>query len=445
MSWGDDFHKDWLNAGQAERNKAARQATGFTPEETLRLESAMRVSLAERFVYSVEKSGQPVSTPPSLDITPLSQPNSLKSWAANAANWATSQTARAKERISELAADAGKAMVSGATKVKKKTKSVAESAYKGVRKQFQAAKAGIASLGCKTQGGIVRAAGSAAGFLSRNPALAKFTETGLSILGNSSQRVFDGQLIGSGCSHQYIGVPKNGIKPECNKPPVGKAYFINGIGVDYVEENWEKVDGICKSMQALADATCLEVTGIYAANEGPGKNLGECLRLIMKGLAFPPVTTLAKQLLADLAKTPNGPIRVFAHSEGGLFTQNALRLVQQQLIAGVKPFEPMTRSAAMKKMSFIEVNSFGTANDGWVEGPQYQQFTNSFDLVPVVIGEVQASKPGGLGANVKKNIDPGVFDHFGVGINPHDFVRVYVPQLKKKNGLSCCPTAQEEE
>jgi hypothetical protein len=140
-------------------------------------------------------------------------------------------------------------------------------------------------------------------------------------------------------------------------------------------------------MQEIAKTTCSEVTGIYNATEGMGKDLDECLDNIAKSSNSPAVVPLRNMIIQ--AARSGKPITLFAHSQGGLITQEAVTQAKQQLMSE----DDLTADEAEQKLCVISIDSFGTAIMGWPTGPHYQRFTNTTDPVPPIIIGAQTSYP----------------------------------------------------
>ena len=82
-----------------------------------------------------------------------------------------------------------------------------------------------------------------------------------------------------------------------------KISYVNGINTAYSEPGGKDpfAGGICKTMQEIAKTTCSEVTGIYNATEGMGKDLDECLDNIAKNSTAPSVVPL-RNMINDAAE-----------------------------------------------------------------------------------------------------------------------------------------------
>jgi len=237
------------------------------------------------------------------------------------------------------------------------------------------------------------------------------------------------------------GAKSSGTLPQCPNGRVltrGQATYINGINTDYHtgEKNADSQDGICKTMQKLANATCAEITGIYNATGGIRTDIGECLTNIAKSSVSPAVKTLKKSMLAALSKDPPQDMTIYAHSQGGLMTQEALADVKTDLTI------EYGEAGATERMQHLSIKSFGTAEQGWPVGPSYEQFTNSSDPVPGVIAGAQKNYPD---ATLEDNATiPNSQRHAFTSshLNPidsHSMDNVYIPQMVKINGQpNCC-------
>jgi hypothetical protein len=247
------------------------------------------------------------------------------------------------------------------------------------------------------------------------------------------------------------GVFPEGCGPGCGKP---KIYFTNGIN------NTE--DSLCKTISALAESQCAEVVGIYNATyadkrlEGKGVGLfndvADCMDAIDTSGKSAAATRMKDSLVADL-NAGKKPVKVFAHSEGGLNTQTALRLAQHelasqrldQLVNAGMPDEDAIAAAdsyATKMMGNVEVTSFGTAANGWVPGPAYTQYENSADAVPKAIKLAQIARQKGTNKTTTKN---RYEEYRGVsleGVPGHGMDPFYLDFLNEKDRAKRLPNGK---
>ncbi len=186
------------------------------------------------------------------------------------------------------------------------------------------------------------------------------------------------------------GVPSvRGARPSCGGyDGMPKAVYTNGIQT--------KQRDACTTMKKIAESRCVEVVGIYNATEGMLGDLTECVENINRAGTAPAVLSQHDYLLQQLADPDGGEIVLYAHSQGGLITQESLVSVDNELVvkyqeAGLSAPEAKTTTA--KQMSRVKVYSFGTAENGWPDGPSYHRYTNTSDPVPRVIAAAQSNKP----------------------------------------------------
>ena len=247
------------------------------------------------------------------------------------------------------------------------------------------------------------------------------------------------------------GVFPEGCGPGCGKP---KIYFTNGIN------NTE--DNLCKTIRALAESQCAEVVGIYNATYADerleGKGLGvvndvvRCMDRIDESGKSAAAARMKDSIVADL-KAGKKPVKVFAHSEGGLNTQTALREAQKELASerlkqlresGV-PRERARGEAdlyATKIMGNVEVTSFGTAANGWVPGPAYTQYENTADMVPKAIKLAQLARQKGTNMTATKN---RYEEYRGVsleGVPGHGMDPFYLDFLNQKDRAKRLPNGK---
>jgi len=209
------------------------------------------------------------------------------------------------------------------------------------------------------------------------------------------QKPLDGQFVGKDCKPSPKK-PGEGVVPKkcaaAGKKPAKKIYYVNGINTDLLTDgskdpnNPYEGSGFCGNMHAIADADCAEVIGVYNATEGMGRDLTECLDNIGRAGKTPAAKTLSEEMMRNLTKEPPEKMTLFAHSQGGLVTQEALIDTKAQLVAS-----GMTEAQAEQRMSNLDIKSFGTALMGWPQGPQYERFTNLKDPVPYAIAVGQGA------------------------------------------------------
>ena len=247
-------------------------------------------------------------------------------------------------------------------------------------------------------------------------------------MGDSANLPNDGAQIGAGCQNQGS---QGGVVPQCpngSSAPREQATYVNGINTTQV--------ALCASMQNLANATCAEVTGVYNASGGMMADLSECLSNIAKNSDTPAVDTLERSMYASLSQDPPQPMTIYAHSQGGLITQEALARLKSHLA------ESMGQDEAEARMSQLTVNSFGTAQQGWPVGPDYTQYTNEDDPVPGAIAGAQLNHPFATyldNADVPADQQNTFFSPHLNPIDSHSMDNVYIPQMIQINGQpNCC-------
>lgn len=311
----------------------------------------------------------------------------------------------------------------------------------------------------------------------------------------------DGSYMGKDC-----GLSTQ--KPQTGKLPAGcgegcklpRIYFTNGIN------NNEKQ--VCETITAIAELRCAEVVGIYNATYAdadkvvaPGASqpprvqrdappwyrpdklvanalgdkwaglkhsladkVGEqglvmdvldCLDNIDGAGTEAAAATQRQMLLDSLSTDPPQAVTLYAHSQGGLITQEGLQQARRALYAreyqagmsrGLPP-DDVERSAtqyANERMSHVSVTSFGTAEAGWPEGPTYQHNTNSRDPVPQLIKAVQENRgvdTAATGGPVHAFTNSPSFDD---PMAAHGMKEAYLPEFAKtatapRTNGKCCP------
>jgi hypothetical protein len=243
------------------------------------------------------------------------------------------------------------------------------------------------------------------------------------------QKQFDGKFVGKGCE-PAPKAPAEGVQPK--KCPGGgkqgkKIYYVNGINTKLKENDKFEGSGMCGNMHAIADTTCAEVVGIYNATEGMGRDLDECLSNIGRAGKTPAAKTLSDEMMRNLTREPPEKMTVFAHSQGGLVTQEALVDTKARLVA-----MGMTPEQAEARMGALEVKSFGTAVAGWPQGPQYERFTNLKDPIPYVIAGAQGILYPVETLNDTTMPNTHVFTDQNKLIAAHSMDGSYMPHLDKQ-------------
>lgn len=208
--------------------------------------------------------------------------------------------------------------------------------------------------------------------------------------------VLDGAIVGRNGQVYPPGTDASqvqGMLPDNGRPPTGeRIYYVNGI-----QNNAAYQSG---SMQAIANATGAEVVGIHNSTEGMGKDLLQCAMDKVPAFreANAATQSLANQILKDVEA--GRPVHLMAHSQGGLVTSNALKIVKDYLVQekGARGADDILKN--------IKVESFGAAADNWPHGPQYVHYINDKDTVPMQVAmgalppEVIRESAGGERAQV---------------------------------------------
>lgn len=195
----------------------------------------------------------------------------------------------------------------------------------------------------------------------------------------------------------------------------GTLIFVNGMG--------ETPASSRQQAERIANATGMNVVPLYNATEGAVKDLLQSV-----GDTFDLGTNKAVDSLADqvYARLMDGePVRLMAHSQGGLITSRALTDVRNRLIAE----GGMTQAQAEERLGLVGVETMGSAAPSWPDGPHYVHYVNRSDFVPTFLGVGRPLTHAGKGAEV---ITFGRFNPFGgwFGGDGHDtttYLKHYVP------------------
>ncbi|MCX6623337.1 MAG: hypothetical protein NTY38_20175 [Acidobacteria bacterium] len=210
------------------------------------------------------------------------------------------------------------------------------------------------------------------------------------------QKTFDGQHVYGACQHSAQPAQTRGVLPaKCSQHPVPnlkRITFVNGINTRLTFPDGGtgfRDGGMCDGMQAVADAYCAEVVGIYNSTEGLFADLQESKNLIASANSdLPVVESLAGDIENQLRA--GQPVNLVVHSEGGLITQQALKTAKRNLRLSDPP---LSDAEVERMMKLISVDSYGTAVDGWPVGPEYRSFVNTADPVPRAIRGAQKNFP----------------------------------------------------
>lgn len=243
--------------------------------------------------------------------------------------------------------------------------------------------------------------------------------------------------------------PSPGKKPTsgCDKKTLPPIYFINGIN-STPQQN-------CESSKAISNATCSEVVGVYNRTQGTVRDVLECLGNIFQSHPFggsTPTNAMSKLITNAIMKDPPKEIAIYAHSQGGLVTRESIAHVRADLEKkGMEPEE------IEERMSKINIKSFGTAQNDWPKGPNYEQYTHPNDGIPKAIAVADSMKRVMIGptkdqfadipesnkhiVTTKKNEKTGEEFSKWNPIGSHNMVNSYVPELVKQrkdsNEIKC--------
>jgi hypothetical protein len=209
-------------------------------------------------------------------------------------------------------------------------------------------------------------------------------------------------------------------------------YYVNGIQT--------KKNDACKTTKILSKKTCSKVTGIYNATEGIGADLRESIENIKRSSTAPAMEMLHTEIIDKLLNDPPDKVIVFAHSQGGLITQEALKRVKTDLIFFYDDDTPEGTAEVEKRLAMIKVKSFGTATNGWIKGPSYEHYTNNCDPVPKIIKNIQDKMSC---YNDKSKFDDTPTHRFNDceywdPIAPHSMDDVYINQYVMQHGACKC-------
>lgn len=187
--------------------------------------------------------------------------------------------------------------------------------------------------------------------------------------------VYDGLFVGANGQTFPPNTPLNqipAVQPRNGATTDETVIYINGI-------NTTK-DGQAASLQAIADRTGARVIGIHNSTEGMISDLRQCVTDKLDLGRNPPVDTLADTVYNEIQT--GRTVHLMAHSQGALITSRALRDVYQRL----RIEDGLSRAEAERRLSQVQVETFGGAAGHYQDGPQYVHYINRDDPVPSLFG-----------------------------------------------------------
>jgi hypothetical protein len=403
MAWGESFASAWNSATQEARAVASAIATGA---KAVTDSTAAAVQFIAREAKATAKAAV--------------------NMAEDAAEWSLQQGKKI-----------GKSIAAGAIAIKDATVKGVAAVYDAAKQTFSTVVAGAVTVFCTVEnwlvGDIVMILSSA---LSK-PIVSDLLRLLVGLGGDDSQKPFDGHVLGAGCQENS---PTGVMPPGCFQKPgsLPKITYVNGVNTRYTPTEADKAKGlfsggICKTILEIAKATCSEVTGVYNATEGIGKDAAECLDNIAKTRSSPAVVTL-RDMIVRAARTGQ-PLTLFAHSQGGLITQHAVAQAKQELMDKYG----LTQGEAEQRLGAISIKSFGTAQLGWPHGPHYERFTNTADPIPPVIFGAQTSYLAETWLDSAGADQHHVFtDPHLNPIDSHSMDDTYLPKFQEIRGAAHC-------
>lgn len=253
---------------------------------------------------------------------------------------------------------------------------------------------------------------------------------------NDEWKEMDGKFMGGDCPKGYRDPPMprrpEGCE-ECEKK-FPKVMYVNGINTE--------PQAACDTMSEIANSRCVEVVGVYNATFGIPQDLVDCKNNIDRAGREASAHSQAGLIARMLREDPSQPVTIFAHSQGGLITQEALSECSKSLKRsrredfvrqGMDGKEAKRRAndEVKEMMGRVDVYSFGTAERDWPPaGESLHQFTNRADPVPKVIDQVQKSR--GVNVEPENLVERHSFEKPAWDpIDSHSMDSVYLPELNK--------------
>lgn len=260
----------------------------------------------------------------------------------------------------------------------------------------------------------------------------------------------DGQFMGDDCPNSSPDPPTTGRLPagcagQGGKLP--KIIYTNGINTP--------PEAACATMRRLANERCAEIVGVYNATYGIKEDVLDAKDSVDRLGRQPAAKSQARLIEQMLNEKPPQPVTLYAHSEGGLITQEGLikaeadmqqSTVRELRKQGMSPAQAKeeAKKQTKQKMSNVDVYSFGTAEQNWPPvGANLHQFTNTENPVPKLIHSLQRSR--GDEFEPENLAERETFSQsFWNPIAPHSMDDVYLAKLnevhpvpKKANGQCC--------
>lgn len=324
----------------------------------------------------------------------------------------------------------------------------------------------------------------------------------------------DGHYMGHDCPKTQPGRPTRGVRPDCAgaggaHKPFPQVTFTNGINntpqqvcdtlhalansrcVEVVaiynatyadpslkppERRWDDYQDAAKegAEGAARAARMARVTGspkIIAtaaavggvAGAAPEVGLQEISRLGAVQDVMDCADTIvgsgqdaaAQRLAGDIVKALSGPnpgMTIYAHSQGGLNTAEAIAQAKGKLVriererlarAGWPAMRAISQAQAVteQQLSHLEVHTFGTLERGLPDGPKYFRYTNVLDPIPKVIGAAQRGlKPNAMFSDPRGSPPVERFKSAPAfsPIAAHGMNEAYLPYLDERHAKGRC-------
>lgn len=258
----------------------------------------------------------------------------------------------------------------------------------------------------------------------------------------------DGQFMGSDCPDTYPNPPKTGRLPHGCSECAGKfpkIIYVNGVNTE--------PETSCQTMRKIANDRCAEVSGVYNATFGTIQDVLDAKNSIDRAGRQASAHSQARLIAEMLKGNPSQQVTIFAHSEGGLITQEALgecasslrQSIRDDLLnQGIEPTraKQMAVQRTESLISRVEIFSFGTAEREWPPvGARLHQFTNTADPIPKLIAEVQKNHSGysePLNLVERHRFEQTAWNP----IAPHSMDDTYLPELNRIHPISKNPNGK---
>ncbi len=181
---------------------------------------------------------------------------------------------------------------------------------------------------------------------------------------------------------------------------IPKTGTLSGDTLIYINGQNTPVYSQVTAMQAIADAYGVKVLGIHTATHGHQFKDGLQSLEDKLNMSTGPAKALEKLILNYLLENnaKEKPLRLMAHSRGGIITSHALTNVYEKLTQVFQQLPDVNkkkaRQIARELMADIKVTTLAGGAYHYPQGPDYEHWINKKDPVPMIFGAGEYGKEG---------------------------------------------------